>query len=132
MTPTIAFNLLDFARKLFDFGNSIRQAKLEEKQRISNFLKQVATALEQMVAKFEKGEDANEQCGELKVYMDFLMKALEKHIPKETIDALEVQLNTASLARGLAVEVHSDRDQTFKNIRESIGQFRALSNVILL
>lgn len=133
MIETIASKLFDFATKLFDLNSVIKQAKIDEKKRISDFLKNISEALDQLATNAEQGKDMSTQCGELDTYVKYLIQALKKHLPEETISEFSHQLSSATLTRGLMGEMYgAEKTSNIQYIRESVGKFRALSKVIVL
>ena len=69
----------------------------------------------------------------LDTYVKYLIQALKKHLPEETISEFSYQLSSATLTRGLMGEMYgAEKVSNIQCIRESVGKFRALSNVIVL
>ncbi|MES2669468.1 MAG: hypothetical protein V4673_03490 [Pseudomonadota bacterium] len=134
MALETAQGLLSLATSLLDPIKSYGQWKRDRKDRVADFCEKISDCLAAVVEGAVGDGRISARCGELSVYMDQLMQALEGVVDTARVRDFSAILNNATINRTLVMELSDplQRAEAIAVIEDAAGRFRGLSNVLRL
>lgn len=118
--------LFKIAETIARFAEKLIQSGKERRDRIANYLQEIAECIHRISSRLQAGETPTDDCAQLGECLKDLNQVLDKILEAPTIDELKKSAEAATEARALAYargQVQKP-DEIYQALDTAVGRFR--------
>jgi hypothetical protein len=125
-SPFVITDIVGLARDLFGLRETLRGVRREKRDRLADYLQQMAASLQDAERDLRAGGGAVGACATLHQYADLIPPTVDEALGSERTERLRQALKQALYVRGLPVRNEEELDE----LAEAAGTFRALGDYL--